>query len=48
MLYIIICIISWQVCLGFVEDLDANGVPQIINSEYVLAGQYEIDIAGIR
>ncbi|CAB3226428.1 unnamed protein product [Arctia plantaginis] len=37
-----------QVCLGFVENLDANGVPQVINSEYVLAGQYEIDIAGIR
>ncbi|KAI8431224.1 hypothetical protein MSG28_001261 [Choristoneura fumiferana] len=37
-----------QVCLGFVENLDENGVPQKISNEYVLGGHYEIDIAGIR
>ncbi|KAI8431222.1 hypothetical protein MSG28_001259 [Choristoneura fumiferana] len=37
-----------NVCLGFVENLDENGVPQKISNEYVLGGHYEIDIAGIR
>lgn len=37
-----------QVCLGFVENLDANGDLQPITTDYVLGGQYEIDIAGIR
>lgn len=37
-----------QVCLGFVENRDANGVPQRVNNDYVLSGHYEIDIAGIR
>ncbi|KAJ8738008.1 hypothetical protein PYW08_000603 [Mythimna loreyi] len=37
-----------QVCLGFVEKLDEQGVPQPINTEYVLSGHYEIDIGGIR
>lgn len=37
-----------QVCLGFVENLDENGVPQRITDEFVLNGHYEIDIAGIR
>ncbi|KAF9412520.1 hypothetical protein HW555_008989 [Spodoptera exigua] len=37
-----------QVCLGFVENLDKDGVPQVINNDYVLSGHYEIDIGGIR
>ncbi|XP_026736491.1 pyruvate dehydrogenase phosphatase regulatory subunit, mitochondrial [Trichoplusia ni] len=37
-----------QVCLGFVENLDDEGVPQRITDDFVLNGHYEIDIAGIR
>ncbi|XP_049885226.1 pyruvate dehydrogenase phosphatase regulatory subunit, mitochondrial [Pectinophora gossypiella] len=37
-----------QVCLGFVQNLDANGVAQPVTNEYVLSGHYEIDIGGIR
>ncbi|CAH0401761.1 unnamed protein product [Chilo suppressalis] len=37
-----------QVCLGFVQNLDKNGIAQPITNEYVLSGHYEIDIAGIR
>lgn len=41
-------LLSVQVCLGFVENLNKDGVRQKINNEYVLSGHYEIDIAGIR
>lgn len=37
-----------QVCLGFVQNLDKDGVPQKITNEYVLNGLYEIDIGGLR
>lgn len=37
-----------QVCLGFVQNLDKDGVPHKVNNDYVLSGHYEIDIAGIR
>ncbi|CAG9136949.1 unnamed protein product [Plutella xylostella] len=37
-----------QVCLGFVQNFDENGVAQPVNNEYILGGHYEIDIAGIR
>ncbi|CAG9781689.1 unnamed protein product [Diatraea saccharalis] len=37
-----------QVCLGFVQNLDKNGVAQPITNDYILGGHYEIDIAGIR
>ncbi|XP_050361325.1 pyruvate dehydrogenase phosphatase regulatory subunit, mitochondrial isoform X1 [Nymphalis io] len=37
-----------QVCLGFVQNLDEDGVPQKVTNDYVLSGHYEIDIAGIR
>lgn len=37
-----------QVCLGFVQNLDENGVAQRVTNDYVLGGHYEVDIAGIR
>ncbi|XP_063546967.1 pyruvate dehydrogenase phosphatase regulatory subunit, mitochondrial [Cydia strobilella] len=37
-----------QVCLGFVKNLDENGVAQRVTHDYVLSGHYEVDIAGIR
>lgn len=37
-----------QVCLGFVENLDENGVPQKVTNDYVLNGYYEVDIAGVK
>lgn len=37
-----------QVCLGFVQNLDAQGKRQIVTNDYVLSGNYEVDIAGIR
>ncbi|XP_075230059.1 pyruvate dehydrogenase phosphatase regulatory subunit, mitochondrial [Lycorma delicatula] len=36
-----------QVCLGFVQNLDENGVPQPVTNDYVLNGSYEVDVAGI-
>ncbi|XP_046665146.1 pyruvate dehydrogenase phosphatase regulatory subunit, mitochondrial isoform X1 [Homalodisca vitripennis] len=37
-----------MVCLGFVQNLDAQGNPQVVTNDYVMSGQYEVDIAGIR
>ncbi|XP_039286636.1 pyruvate dehydrogenase phosphatase regulatory subunit, mitochondrial isoform X2 [Nilaparvata lugens] len=37
-----------QVCLGFVQNLDDAGEPQIVSNEYILGGEYEVDIAGTR
>ncbi|XP_028166816.1 pyruvate dehydrogenase phosphatase regulatory subunit, mitochondrial isoform X4 [Ostrinia furnacalis] len=37
-----------QVCLGFVQNIDKDGVAQKVTNDYVLGGHYEIDIAGIR
>ncbi|XP_046467486.1 pyruvate dehydrogenase phosphatase regulatory subunit, mitochondrial isoform X1 [Neodiprion pinetum] len=37
-----------QVCLGFVQNLDENGKTQDVSNEYVLSGDYEIDISGIK
>ncbi|XP_022910768.1 pyruvate dehydrogenase phosphatase regulatory subunit, mitochondrial isoform X2 [Onthophagus taurus] len=37
-----------QVCLGFVENLNDYGVRQRVTNDFVLSGDYEIDIAGIR
>ncbi|KAJ0184007.1 hypothetical protein K1T71_000430 [Dendrolimus kikuchii] len=37
-----------QVCLGFVENLDINGITQPVTNDYVLSGHYEIDIGGIK
>lgn len=37
-----------QVCLGFVTNLDRNGQQQKVTTEFVLNGDYEVEIAGIR
>lgn len=35
-------------CLGFVENPDSKGNRQRVTNDYVLSGEYEVDIAGIR
>lgn len=37
-----------QVCLGFIENFDEKGTRQRVTNDYVLNGDYEVDIAGIR
>lgn len=37
-----------QVCLGFVQNFDDDGERQIVSNDYVLNGDYEVEIAGIR
>lgn len=37
-----------QVCLGFVQDIDASGNLQPVTSDYVLNGDFEVEICGIR
>uniref|UniRef100_A0A1B6D3W9 Pyruvate dehydrogenase phosphatase regulatory subunit, mitochondrial n=1 Tax=Clastoptera arizonana TaxID=38151 RepID=A0A1B6D3W9_9HEMI len=37
-----------QVCLGFVKNLDSKGISQTVTNDYVLSGNYEVDIGGIR
>ncbi|XP_051163188.1 pyruvate dehydrogenase phosphatase regulatory subunit, mitochondrial [Leptopilina boulardi] len=37
-----------QVCLGFVKNIDSNGNEQEVTNEYILSGDYEVDVAGIR
>ncbi|XP_076241185.1 pyruvate dehydrogenase phosphatase regulatory subunit, mitochondrial isoform X2 [Calliopsis andreniformis] len=37
-----------QVCLGFVQNFDSQGRPQEVTNEYVLSGDYEVDVAGIK
>lgn len=37
-----------QVCLGFVKNIDNKGQFQRVTNEFVLAGDYEVEIAGIR
>ncbi|XP_076169845.1 pyruvate dehydrogenase phosphatase regulatory subunit, mitochondrial [Ptiloglossa arizonensis] len=37
-----------QVCLGFVQNFDSQGRPQEVTNEYVLLGDYEVDVAGIK
>lgn len=37
-----------QVCLGFVKNIDKKGVSQRVTNEYILSGDYEVEIAGIR
>lgn len=36
------------VCLGFIKNVDDDGVEHKVNNEYVLNGDYEVEIAGIR
>ncbi|XP_076649789.1 pyruvate dehydrogenase phosphatase regulatory subunit, mitochondrial [Halictus rubicundus] len=37
-----------QVCLGFIQNFDSQGQPQEVSNEYVLSGDYEVDVAGMR
>lgn len=37
-----------QVCLGFVQNFDDDGQTLPVTPDYVMSGQYEVDIAGIR
>lgn len=37
-----------QVCLGFVQNLDDNGVPQVITNDFILKNHFEVDICGER
>lgn len=37
-----------QVCLGFVENYNQSGDKQRVTNEYIISGDYEVDIAGIR
>lgn len=37
-----------QVCLGFVQNLDSKNNTLPVTNEYVLSGEYEVEIAGIR
>jgi len=37
-----------QVCLGFVQNFDSAGNALPVTNEYVLSGDYEVDIAGKR
>lgn len=40
--------VMFQVCLGFVKNLDSKGNQQIVSNDYVLSGNYEVDIGGVR
>lgn len=35
-----------QVCLGFVENKDENGVPQVLTNDFILKNEFYVDIAG--
>ncbi|GLV45547.1 uncharacterized protein CBL_02567 [Carabus blaptoides fortunei] len=37
-----------QVCLGFIQNIDDNGQMHKVTNDYVLSGDYEVDIAGSR
>lgn len=43
-----ILVISFQICLGFVKNLNEFNEAQKVTSEWVLSGNYEVDIAGVR
>ena len=36
------------VCLGFVKKIDGDGREDPVTNEYVLSGDYEVEIAGVR
>ncbi|XP_018058910.1 PREDICTED: pyruvate dehydrogenase phosphatase regulatory subunit, mitochondrial isoform X2 [Atta colombica] len=36
-----------QVCLGFVQNFDSKDQPQEVTNEYILSGDYEVNVAGI-
>lgn len=35
-----------QVCLGFVENKDKNGIPQVLTNDFILKNEFYVDIAG--
>lgn len=35
-----------QVCLGFVENKDENGIPQVLTNDFILKNEFYVDIAG--
>uniref|UniRef100_T1IHI3 Pyruvate dehydrogenase phosphatase regulatory subunit, mitochondrial n=1 Tax=Strigamia maritima TaxID=126957 RepID=T1IHI3_STRMM len=35
-----------QVCLGYVECIDEAGIRQLVSNDYVIKGNYEVEIAG--
>lgn len=37
-----------QVCLGFVENYGENGELQTVTNDFVLSGEFEVEIGGIR
>ncbi|XP_043289397.1 pyruvate dehydrogenase phosphatase regulatory subunit, mitochondrial [Venturia canescens] len=37
-----------QVCLGFIQNLNEKNEEREVTNEYVLSGDYEIDVAGIK
>jgi len=37
----------FQVCLGFVQNFDSKGQSQEVTNEYILSGDYEVNVAGI-
>ncbi|GAB6031167.1 hypothetical protein CHUAL_007971 [Chamberlinius hualienensis] len=37
-----------QVCLGFVQEFDEHGNPQVISNDFLSKGNFEIEIAGKR
>ncbi|KAG8237170.1 hypothetical protein J437_LFUL017290 [Ladona fulva] len=37
-----------MVCLGFIHNFDENGNQQVVTNEYVMSGDYEVDIAGVK
>ena len=42
----IINLLLIQVCLGFIMNLDEKGNKQRVTNEYILSGDYEVDIGG--
>lgn len=36
------------VCLGFVKNLDEDSKMHAVTNDYILSGEYEVEIAGIR
>ncbi|GBM29156.1 Pyruvate dehydrogenase phosphatase regulatory subunit, mitochondrial [Araneus ventricosus] len=37
-----------MVCVGFVQDLDENGVPQVVTNDFILKSDFEVDICGTK
>ncbi|XP_033223647.1 pyruvate dehydrogenase phosphatase regulatory subunit, mitochondrial [Belonocnema kinseyi] len=37
-----------QICLGFVQNINSKGQEEEVTNEYIISGDYEVDVAGIR